>query len=211
MLLPHRFSFLPAAASPSTGLYQPLLHLAKLTGLLGSPETRHLTDLLTVSPPQITPSLSAHITLPSPCLHELFFHRCVFCMSHFFPVTVSTPCLSLLPLCIIPCHCTFYISLTIFLHHVTLLLPVSDFFYFVLFFSLPSLPLLTIMSSLFHPFFYHQIPVLSFLASISQVFLFSSSVHLPFYHLFPFHISFSRCYFILFSHSSPSCFCPPLH
>lgn len=57
-----------------------LLHLAKLTRLLGSLETRHLTDLPTVSLPQITPTVSALITL---CVC-LSFH-------HFFSLHLTPP------------------------------------------------------------------------------------------------------------------------
>lgn len=116
---PTPFFSVPAATSPSTGLYQSLLHLAKLTGLLGSPETRHLTDLLTVSPLQITPSLSAHITLPSPCLHDLFFHQRVsVCLTSFlllFPLPVSLPSLFVLS----PPLCFLYLSNYIFLRPVS--------------------------------------------------------------------------------------------
>lgn len=81
-----------------------LLHLAKLRRLLGSPETQHLTDLPTVSPRQITPSLSAlmtllllsvsyisslitmflYISLTSYCLHRLSY----FVLSSFISVSV---------------------------------------------------------------------------------------------------------------------------
>lgn len=149
-------SSVPATTSSSSGLCQSLLHLAKLTGLLGSPKTRHLTDLPTVSPPQITPSPSAHITSLSPSLHNLFFHHCVsVCLTSFlllFPLPVS-----LLPLCIIPCHCAFYVSLTIFF---SFLLP-CVFLYLT--FSLSSLPLFTTVSSLFHPVFIIKFPSCLFL------------------------------------------------
>lgn len=77
-------SFSPPSSSPSssattshsTGPCQSF-HLSKLTRPLGSPETWHLAHLPTVSPPHITPSLSALTTplssafryppLSSPC------------------------------------------------------------------------------------------------------------------------------------------------
>lgn len=58
-LLESTLSPTSSSASFSTGPCHSLLHPSKLTRLLGSPGTRHLTDLPTVSPPHITPSLSA--------------------------------------------------------------------------------------------------------------------------------------------------------
>lgn len=88
----------------STGPCQSVLHLAKLTRLLGSPETWHLADLLTVSPPQITPSLSALTTplnlflpslLSSPCFFTSYFlFICALCLSlalFIFPVGLPFP------------------------------------------------------------------------------------------------------------------------
>lgn len=58
-LLESTFFHISSSASFSTGPCHSLLHPSKLTRLLGSPETQHLTDLPTVSLPQITPSLPA--------------------------------------------------------------------------------------------------------------------------------------------------------
>lgn len=72
-----RLAWTPATSCVYSNLPPLRLHLAKLTRLLGSPETWHLTDLPTVSPPQITPFLLALITLLSPSPH-LCFHHFVF-------------------------------------------------------------------------------------------------------------------------------------
>lgn len=127
-----------SAASPCAGPCQALLHLAKLTRLLGSPETWHLADLLTVSLLQITPSLSALITC-IPCLSQSFPSITCFCTSHF-----------LLPFCTIHCHSPSCIEL-----FSVSLLPVPDI--------LTSYPFLTF----FTPTPHHPI-TLSFLIIFSS-------------------------------------------
>lgn len=86
-VLPLRLSPRSPQAPLYTGLCQSLLHLAKLTRLLGSPEIRHLTDLPTVSPPQVTPSLSALMTL------SLCSYLC-FCRYVPLHVSLSLVCVS---------------------------------------------------------------------------------------------------------------------
>lgn len=86
-----------SSASFSTGPCHSLLHPSKLTRLLGSPETHHLTDLPTVSPPQFTPSLSALKTPLSICpAHNLrvslhfSLHACwIFFLACLSPSTLS--------------------------------------------------------------------------------------------------------------------------
>lgn len=105
-LLESTFSPTSSSASFSTGSCHSLLHPSKLTRLSGSPETQHLTDLPTVSPPQITPSLSAHKTPlsihPSCLSHNLHvsLHFSLYAFQIFFLACLSPSSIS----CILPPH-----------------------------------------------------------------------------------------------------------
>lgn len=108
---------LPQPPLPPTDCVSLFLHFAKLTRLLGSPETQHLTDLPTVSPSQIIPSLSALITLLSVCLPYLYIFTPLHLTSFLllFPLPIFHLTLPFFP----PfrtIHCHFELSsLTIFL------------------------------------------------------------------------------------------------
>lgn len=142
------FSSLSAATPHSPGLCQSLLHLSKLTRLLGSPETQHLADIPTVSPPQITPSLSALITLPSPSVSPIssfittFFYvllySCCSCHCLIFLLPCPFSPRAILSRCVLSASLLLYFSLT-------LPFPVPDFLTSQLFYSpFSSLPLCTV-------------------------------------------------------------------
>lgn len=147
-----------------------LLHLAKLRRLLGSPETQHLTDLPTVSPRQITPSLSALITLLLLCLLHLISH-------HY--VSLHLTHLLLFASSLLLCALLFYFC------HLTLHFPCSHFtwFFFNFCYSHSSFS----VSPLF---------MFSSCPRHLRPFPFSLSVHFfDFFPQFPTHIFYSQSIF----------------